>query len=80
MNIIFGFRCNACGGSALTPPDELSAESTFCCVKCRSQVGTWSDLQAIARLLAARSGSLRFQLGTDPLPATNLEDEIRRHV
>jgi hypothetical protein len=62
------FACRNCGSPAVSIPAELSAEATVQCARCGHVIGTWSELQALAReRIAAQHDVKRSQLSADPL-------------
>ena len=57
-----------CGSPAVSIPAELSPEAAVQCARCGHEIGTWSELQALARDRAAapHAGNKR-QLSADPV-------------
>jgi hypothetical protein len=43
------FACRSCGSPAVSIPEELNAAAAVQCARCGYVVGTWSELQALAR-------------------------------
>lgn len=43
------FECKNCGGTVLELPDDPTDDSIVVCKACRTEFGTWGDVQAKAR-------------------------------
>ena len=62
------FACGKCGSPAVSIPTELSPEAAVQCARCGHEIGTWSELQALARdrATAPHAGKER-QFSADPV-------------
>lgn len=55
------FECEKCGGTVIELPDDYTDASIAKCKACGQEFGTWGDVQAQARDLAA--GQIRDAFG-----------------